>query len=210
MSLDPHPGAVAPKPLVAQLQSWPVAVLMQRVANQGAAAKWQPWRWQLADVVSLADAAHAEPFGGAPRCLRRDEDGGQLWLYPGFQVALHKDTADGYWLNATSGAPGWFVLWRLQLGPHAAEGDEPIAVPIEISLSYDDAGRWLDAQETVEQMPAPPEVVAWMCDFAQPFWQPEGRKRRRPESFRPLQDRFGQPARISTGDERPRNPGGTA
>lgn len=211
-------------------QPWPVAVLMQRVATRGAHARWQPWRWQLADVVSLADPAHASAFGGAPRCLRSDEriganvsgpgtaaepsapggDGVQLWLHPGFEVALYKDAADGYWLNATSGAPCWFVLWRMQpLDPSDAQA-EPMAVPIEVSLSYDDAGRWLDAQESVEQVPAPPEVVAWMCDFAQAHWQPEGRKRRRAESFRPLQDRFGQPARISTGQERPRGEGGPA
>jgi hypothetical protein len=199
--------ATAPGAPTAGPSSWPVAVLMQRVANQGPAARWQPWRWQLADVVSLQDPAHAQAFSGGVRRLRQDPDGGELWLHPGLQVELHKDAADGYWLNATSGAPCWFVLWRLQTLEHASAGDEPMAVPIAVSLSYDDAGRWLDAQESVEQSPAPPDVVAWMCDFAEPLWQPQGRKRRRPESFRPLQDRFGQPARISTGDERPRGPG---
>ena len=35
-----------------------------------------------------------------------------------------------------------------------------------VSLSYHDAGRWLDAQETVEQVPAPPHVIEWMRAFA--------------------------------------------
>ena len=40
--------------------------------------------------------------------------------------------------------------------------DEVMAVPVMVSLSYHDAGRWLDAQEQVDQVPAPTEVVAWV------------------------------------------------
>ena len=47
-------------------------------------------------------------------------------------------------------------------------------------------------------MPAPPQVVAWMQAFADAHYQPEPKKRKRPESFKALQDRFGQPASIST------------
>ena len=67
-----------------------------------------------------------------------------------------------------------------------------------VSLSYHDAGRWLDAQETVEQVPAPPHVVEWLRAFAQEHYVVEPKKRQRPESFRPLQDRFGNPASVST------------
>ena len=48
-------------------------------------------------------------------------------------------------------------------------------------------------------MPAPPEVVAWMKDFADAHYGPEPRRRKRPESFRRLEDRFGNPASVSTG-----------
>ena len=75
---------------------------------------------------------------------------------------------------------------------------EPVAVPTMVSFSYHDAGRWLDAQESVDQVPAPQEVLAWMSEFAQTHWMAEGKKRQRPESFRGLQDRFGNPARVST------------
>ena len=76
---------------------------------------------------------------------------------------------------------------------------EPIARPVMVSVSYHDAGRWLDAQETVEQVPAPPDVVAWLGEFVQAHYVPEPKRRQRPESFRRLEDRFGQPASVSTG-----------
>ena len=76
--------------------------------------------------------------------------------------------------------------------------DETVAVPQIVSLSYHDAGRWLDAQETVEQVPAPEPVVQVLREFAMEHWAPEPKKRQRPQSFQPLTDRFGQPARVST------------
>jgi hypothetical protein len=73
-----------------------------------------------------------------------------------------------------------------------------MAVPAMVSLSYHDAGRWLDAQENVDQVPAPAEVVVWMGEFMEEHWVVEAKRRKRPDSFRPLQDRFGNPASVST------------
>lgn len=154
---------------------------MRRVRQ---ASQWQPWRWELAEVVP-----HDDAFGSEPRLLV-DSGDEQRWLHPGFTVELFRDDAEGYYLNATTEAPGWFVLWRLE---------DDFARPVTVTVSYHDAGRWLDAQETVEQVPAPPEVVAWMREFADAHYVPEPRKRKRPESFRRLEDRFGNPATVSTG-----------
>jgi hypothetical protein len=165
-----------------------VAVVMRRVRLDN---RWQPWRWELAEVLA-GDPA----FGAEPRLLL-DSPEEQRWLHPGFQVELFRDDAEGYYLNVTTPAPCWFVLWRME--EEASLADEPIARPAMVSLSYHDAGRWLDAQETVEQVPAPPEVVEWMREFAQAHYVPEPKKRKRPESFRRLEDRFGNPASVSSG-----------
>lgn len=170
-----------------------VAVLMRREPVQGAMARWQTWRWVLADVVP-----HEPGFGNAPRSLRQT-DNESLWLYPAWDVALFTDDAEGYWLNATSPTPCYFVMWRLI---DAEDGSEPVAVPQAVSLSYHDAGRWLDAQETVETIPAPPEVVEWMHAFAVQHFVPEEKKRQRPQSFQRLTDRFGQPVSVSTDSKR--------
>jgi hypothetical protein len=165
-----------------------VAVVMRRVRL---ANRWQPFRWELAEVVP-----NEEAFGSEPRQLLANEDE-QRWLHPSFPVELFRDDAEGYYLNGTTEAPCWFVLWRME--ETATIADEPIARPVAVSLSYHDAGRWLDAQETVEQVPAPADVVEWMMAFAHGNYVPEPRKRKRPESFRRLQDRFGNPVSVSTG-----------
>lgn len=181
----------SPAPL--QRPQMRVAVLMRREPVQGPMARWQPWRWTLAEVV-----AHETGFGQQPRCLRAD-DHEALWLYPDWTVELFSDDAEGYWLNAGSPQPAFFVLWRLS---EPEDGSEPLAVPQSVSLSYHDAGRWLDAQETVETTPAPADVVQWIREFAERHFVPEPRKRQRPQSFQRLTDRFGQPVSISTEGKR--------
>jgi hypothetical protein len=153
--------------------------------------RWQPWRWQLADVVP-----NEEAFGNEPRLLVKNDDE-ERWLHPGFAVELFRDDAEGYWLNVTTESPAWFVLWRME--EEAAIADEPLAKPIAVTLSYYDAGRWLDAQETVEQVPAPADVIEWAREFALAHYTPEPRKRSRPQSFQRLEDRFGNPASVSAG-----------
>lgn len=164
-----------------------VAVVMRRERIDN---RWQPWRWALEDVVPQ------EPgFGDKPHLLRKTDDD-ERWLHPGFLVELYRDDAEGYYLNASTPAPCFFVLWRME--EEALLGDEPMPVPTMVSLSYHDAGRWLDAQETVEQVSAPPNVVAWLQAFVDAHYVPEPKRRKRPESFRALADRFGSPAKVST------------
>jgi hypothetical protein len=173
-----------------------VAVILRKLPTS---SHWQPWRWELEDVVPGQGIA-----GDAPRLLHRDAQG-ERWLHAGFRVELFRDEAEGYYLNVTTPAPAWFVLWRMEDAPSVAE--EPIPRPLIVTLSYNEAGRWLDAQETVEQVPAPPQIVEWMRLFAEDHYVPEPKKRQRPQSFRGLEDRFGQPASVTTEKKRGRGAG---
>ena len=168
------------------------SVLMRRERVPGAMSKWQTWRWVLDDVTP-----QEESFGINPKCLR-DGDDGALWLFPNFKVELYPDDAEGYLLNVTSPDPCFFVMWRIE--EEACLSDEPIAKPERVSLSYHDAGRWLDAQETIEQVPAAPDIVEWVREFAKEHYTPEVKRRQRPQSFQALTDRFGQPAKVTTSD----------
>ena len=164
-----------------------VAVVMcrERIDN-----RWQAWRWSLAEIVP-----HEQSFGSEPRLLFHN-DREERWLQPGFRVELFADDAEGYYLNLTTQQPCFWVVWRMQEEPPTAS--ECIALPQTVTLSYHEAGRWLDAQETVEQVPAPIEVLLWLQQFMEEHFVQETKKRKRPESFKSLQDRFGNPARIST------------
>lgn len=171
-----------------------VAVVMRRERINN---RWQPWRWSLAEVVP-----HENAFGTAPRPLLQTEHE-ERWLFPAFTIELFRDEAEGYQLNLTSPAPCWFVMWRMDEDNGV---DAPLARPIAVSLSYHEAGRWLDAQENVEQVPAAPQVLETLRAFVAEHYVPEPKRRKRPDSFRSLQDRFGNPASVST--EKRRGGGG--
>lgn len=168
-------------------------------------SQWQPWRWLLADVVRPQDlGASAQDWadlGTQPVSIELNhtleaQQGAspQHWLYPGMQVELYRDDVEGYYLNLTSPQPCFWVLWRLE--PQAPPDELP--KPLIVTVSYHEAGRWLDAQERVDQVPAPPAVCDWVAAFTETHYVPEPKKRVRPASFQPLQDRFGNPVSIST------------
>jgi hypothetical protein len=143
--------------------------------------RWEDWRFDIAQV--LLDEGQ---FGTQPRLLR-DDGRTASFLHPGFEVSLHRDEAEGYYLNLSSGAPVWFVMWRL--GELVDEGNPPVATPERVTVSYNEAGRLLDAQERVDNRPLPPEVCAWLQAYADEHYRPEVKQRRRPASFRAPQDR---------------------
>ena len=163
-----------------------VAVVMRRERITGAMSRWQSWRWGPAEVLADEGA-----FGEMSRLLYKD-DNEERWLHPGYSVELFGDDAEGYYLNASAEAPCWFVLWRMDEPTDAAV--EALARPVMVSLSYADAARWLDAQGSVEQLAAPPEVVDWLRAFVAEYPVNEPKRRRRPQSFRSLDDRFSEPS----------------
>lgn len=146
---------------------------------------WQSYRWTLDEVVfDIGQFSHKTPdyvLSNRPvTCMRRD-DKSEQWLFTGFELELFKDEAEGYYLNATSTNPAWFVMWRLEDHP---DGDDPIAVPHFLSVSYNEAGRLLDGGETVENVPLDSETSAWLSNFVQENYKPEPKKRARPASFK--------------------------
>jgi hypothetical protein len=143
--------------------------------------RWEDWHFDIAQV--LLDEGQ---FGSAARLLR-DDGQKASFLHPGFEVRLHRDEAEGYHLNLTSGAPVWFVMWRVS--ENLSASDPPVARPERVTLSYHEAGRLLDAQERVDNRPLPPEVGAWLQAYADAHYRPELKQRRRPASFRAPEDR---------------------
>ena len=146
-----------------------VAVLMER---EQAPNRWEAWRFRVADVVPDEGG-----FGDAPRQLRDDGRTAQF-LHPGFDITLFTDEAEGYFLNLSSGTPVCFVMWRL------VEDDPSRAQPERVTLSYNEAGRLLDAQERVDNVPLPADVRGWLQAWVDEHYRPEPKQRRRPQSFR--------------------------
>ncbi len=151
-----------------------VAVLIEEQRQPNA---WEAWRFRIDDVVPDEGL-----FGSAPRLLR-DDGRSLLRLHPGFEVSLHRDEAEGYYLNLTSGAPAWFVMWRID------DADPSRAWPEFVTLSYDVAGRMLEAQERIDNVPLSGAVVEWLRAYTAAHYVPGPKKRSRPPSFRAPQDR---------------------
>jgi hypothetical protein len=171
-----------------------LGVLLQRKLQHN---RWQRWSWSLLDV--LPDEANPDPVDAAlarapsisPRCLAWGEVTSQ-WLYPGHCVKLHRDEVEGYHLNLISPSPSWFVWWSAPAEPDCDDPRQQAAGLPQVqavTLSYNEAARWMDAGETVEIAALPGEVANWLADFNTAYYKPEPRKRRRPQSFLAPQER---------------------
>ncbi len=151
-----------------------VAVVMERDFQPN---RWEDWRHRIVEVVPMEAA-----FGDAPRVLR-DDGRLQSRLHPGFTVELFADEGEGYYLNLSSGAPVWFVVWR------SDDEDPSRAWPEQVTLSYNEAGRRLDAQERVDNVPLQPEWREWLQAYTDAHYKPEAKQRKRPASFQAPQRR---------------------
>jgi hypothetical protein len=149
--------------------SFPVAVVMQRrpANSRWADVVWEPWS------VLPGDAR------GGPRLLA-EHDGVEQWLHPGFKLLLHRDESEGYYLNVSARDPRVMVLWRM---------DGERALPLEVTVSYDEAGRWLDGGHSVDGVAMPPEIYAWLGEWVEKNYRPEPKKRIKPRSFVHPKDR---------------------
>jgi hypothetical protein len=152
-----------------QRPSMQVAVVMERETQPN---RWEAWRHRIVDVVP-----HQEAFGTEPRLLR-DDGNVARWLHPARTVELFRDEGEGYYLNLTSGAPAWFVMWRI------GDEDPSRAAPVIVTLSYNEAARWLDAQERVDNVPLDESTRAWLQAYTEQNYRPEPKKRSRPQSFK--------------------------
>ena len=147
-----------------------VAVIMQRRTLE---SRWQDEAWEPVGVVSDYDGE------GKARVIV-DEGGTTQWLYPGFDIDLRRDEADGYYMNVSTQQPSVFVLWRMEAA---------LAVPQFVTVSYAEAARWMDAGERVDLVPMPQAMYEWVGGYVERNYRPEPKKKMRPQSFRHPKDR---------------------
>jgi hypothetical protein len=141
-----------------------LSVIVEREAVE---SRWESHHWQLLGVVP--------DVGGEPRTILETPTLMRR-LFPGFEVTLFADEAEGYYLNVSSEAPSVFVSIRNDEG--AAD-----PYPFQATLSYNEAARWMDGGEKVDRVVAWPELIAWMGEWVEANYRPEPKKRRKPRSF---------------------------
>ena len=151
-----------------------LAVIMQRrtTNNRWQSVVWEPW------AVLESDEPAAEPR------LLVDQDGAAQWLHPGFELTIHRDETEGYYLNVSSGSPRIFVLWRM-------DEENDMAIPLQVTASYYEGGRWLDGGNAVDSVTMSPSIFAWVGEYVEKNYRPEPRRRIKPRSFIHPKDRVG-------------------
>lgn len=148
-----------------------VAVILER---RPVTSPWATHQWQVAGLIP--------DVGGEPRVLLEREGVLQM-VFPGFEVKLYRDEAEGYYLNVSSGEPCAFVSVRTDEGeadPH----------PFQVTASYNEAARWMDGGERVEKAAVDLEFAAWIGEWVEANYRPEPRKRIRPDSFKGREGRI--------------------
>jgi len=150
-----------------------LAVIMQR---RNARSRWTEVIWE---PISVHESGEAR---GEARLLMRQDDIEQ-WLHPGFELAIHRDEIEGYYMNVSSESPRVFVLWRM---------DEDMAIPLQVTASYDEGGRWLDGGHSVDSVTMPPAIFGWIGEYVEQNYRPQPKKRIKPRSFVHPKDRIGR------------------
>ena len=141
----------------------PIAVIMER---RDIASRWVAHEWRAAGV-ELADVAGelVEIVGGS-----------LFQRHTGFEIVLFRDEAEGYYLNTATGEPKVFVMWRQEEG-------EAAPLPHSVTASYNEAARWMDAQERVDAVPMPASMAQWLAEYVAVHYKPEPKKKRVKISF---------------------------
>jgi hypothetical protein len=154
---------------------FPVDVMMERVPLTN---RWVSERWQPAAVVPAGPPAvdlDVEP--GEPVCVSDGPEGSQ-WRFPGLALELYRSEAEGYFLNLTAPQPRVFVPWRRH------EDATPVARPVLVTVSYNEAARMMDGGEQVDSVAMPLAVREWLAPFVALHYKPEPKKKvRRNDPF---------------------------
>lgn len=142
-----------------------VAVIMERLALDN---KWCSEKWEAKSIIP-------DVSGGGKQWRVIFEDARQKQvLFPGFDITLHRSESEGYFLNMSAPMPKIFIAWRFQ---------DDMAVPYIVTVSYNEAARWMDSSENVDPVPMPFEIAQWLDDYVRKYYKPEPKKRRHPQSF---------------------------
>ena len=137
-----------------------------------AKSRWADVIWEPLDVV---------PGGASGKRLLVEQAGVTQWLHDGLRIELHRDEGEGYYLNLTAPDPRVFVLWRME---------DEAALPVHVTVSSEEASRWMDGGHTVDGVKMRREIFVWVGEWVEKNYRPKPpEKRIKPRSFVHPKDR---------------------
>lgn len=127
-------------------------------------SRWAEEVWETHSVIVGTE--------GEPRTVERivDAEAVTQYLVSGWQLELFRDEAEGYFLNIDAPEPRVFVIWRRE------EGQE-VALPVQVSVSYNEAARRVDSSENVDALPMPADILIWLREYVRDNYRPEQKKK---------------------------------
>lgn len=149
----------------------PIAVIMERREIE---SRWVTHAWRAIGVE----------LDGVEGDILETVGGSHFQHHAGFEIRLFRDEAEGYFLNVETGEPKVFVMWRQEEG-------EAEPTPHSVTASYNEAARWMDAQEKVDGLDAPADILGALADWVAANYRPPEKKQRiRPQSFQSKEGRY--------------------
>ena len=147
------------------VDSFPVSVLLERRYRQR--GRWPVNEWRVLGVVANGGGVQEQR-----RSVRVDAESEQV-LWSGLRLELHKDSAESYWYNLTAEAPSVLVVCRC---------DDEVSSelrPFLVLLDADEAGAYLEGDDSVFSVPMPPEIYQWLERYVVENYVPQAKKKRR-------------------------------
>lgn len=111
----------------------------------------------------------------SPRTVCDEGDVMQV-LYSGFKVRLYVDACESYYFNLISPNPQCYVIARLD--------EDNVPVPFLVSMSFDEAQAYSEADEEVYVVDIPPELYRWTEAFVLQHYHPQKRKKRKRDDWK--------------------------
>jgi hypothetical protein len=149
-----------------QAVRFPVSLVMERrIKRKG------PWSYPQWTALGVVAGRPGGPVEASRRLARAGPDGAEELIWSGFDLALYRDAAESYWHNLVGKQPSLFIICRPD-----PDGE---LVPWSVTADYDEAGAYMEADDTVYAVPMPPEIHRWVEDYVMANYRPEPPKKRR-------------------------------
>lgn len=145
---------------------FPVSAIMQR--DRIRHARWLAVRWRLMGFVAGARVHDGEPRSS----LAHEDESCRLYLWSGFNLRLHRDSAERYWHNLVARQPSLFLIC------HERPDGEPR--PFGVTADPDEASAHMEADDKVYSAALPPEIYRWLETYVVENYRPAppGKRRR--------------------------------
>ncbi|UCE88419.1 MAG: DUF3305 domain-containing protein [Pseudomonadota bacterium] len=146
-----------------------VSVVLQR--QDVTSGRWSSVRWELLGVVV------GEPLAAhdAGRRLIHADTAYRRYLWPGYTLTLHRDSAEDYWHNLMGVNPLVFAVCRED------ENREPH--PFLVTVDGDEATSFSEADDLVLSAPMPAELYKRVENFVVHYYRPQQPKKRQRKNW---------------------------